>query len=168
MARTVRDASLETRTARARLQASGKPYYRAIDPGLHLGYRKGKAGGKWVMRWYVGDGDYQLETLATADDSADADGVAVLDFRQAQAVVRARHLEYARVVQGLVWGFRCQVARADLLIPFSGPRGACHWERSLAPRPCIRLDPCEVRTMKQSFASRARLRAGGPILPTAL
>ena len=26
--------------------------------------------------------------------------------------------------------------------PFSGPRGACHWGRSLAPRPCIRLDPC--------------------------
>ena len=101
MARTVRDASLETRTARARLQASGKPYYRAIDPGLHLGYRKGKAGGKWVMRWYVGDGDYQVETLATADDSADADGVAVLDFRQAQAVVRARHLEHVRAAQGL-------------------------------------------------------------------
>ena len=73
-----------------------------------------------------------------------------------------------RVEQGLVWGFRCQGARANLLISFSGPRGACHWERSLAPRPCIRLDPCGVRTMKQSFASRARLRAGGPILPTAL
>jgi len=61
-----------------------------------------------------------------------------------------------------------KVARADLLIPFSEPRGACHWERSLALRPCIRLDPREVRTMKHSFASRARLRAGGPILPTAL
>src|SRR4051794_21346336 len=97
MARTVRDASLETRTARGRLVASGKPYYRAIDPGLHLGYRKGKTGGKWVMRWYVGDGDYQVETLATADDTGDADGVAVLDFRQAQALVRSKYLEYVRV-----------------------------------------------------------------------
>ena len=88
MTRTVRDASLETRTARARLQASGKPYYRAIDPSLHLGYRKGKAGGKWVMRWYLGDGAYQVGTIGTADDSADPDGVVVLDFRQAQALVR--------------------------------------------------------------------------------
>ena len=101
MARTVRDASLETRTARARLKPSGKPYYRAIDPGLHLGYRKGKAGGKWVMRWYVGDAAYQVETIATVDDSADADGVAILDFRQAQALVRQRYVERARVAQGL-------------------------------------------------------------------
>jgi hypothetical protein len=42
-----------------------------------------------------------------------------------------------------------------------------HWARSIAPRPCIRLDPCWTRTMKQSFASTARLRGGGPILPTA-
>src|SRR6266850_6623591 len=37
-----------------------------------------------------------------------------------------------------------------------------HWARSIAPRPCIRLDPCWTRTMKQSFASTARLRAAGP------
>src|SRR4029077_16787820 len=42
-----------------------------------------------------------------------------------------------------------------------------HWARSIAPRPCIRLDPCWTRTMKQSFASTARPRGGGPILPTA-
>lgn len=101
MARTVRDANLETRTARARLKASGKPYYRAIDPGLHLGYRKGQAGGKWVMRWYTGQGKYEVDTIATADDSADADGVAVLDFRQAQALIRERYVERVRVAQGL-------------------------------------------------------------------
>jgi integrase len=101
MARTVRDANLETRTARARLKASGKPYYRAIDPGLHLGYRKGQAGGKWVIRWYVGDGNYKVETIGTADDSADADGVAILDYRQAQAVIRERYVEHTRVAKGL-------------------------------------------------------------------
>jgi integrase len=101
MARTVRDANLETRTARGRLKPSGKPYYRAIDPGLHLGYRKGQAGGKWVMRWYVGDGEYEVETIGIADDGADADGVAVLDFRQAQALIRGRHVEKVRLAQGL-------------------------------------------------------------------
>ena len=63
MARTVRDAKLETRTARAALKPSGKPYYRAIEEGLHLGYRKGQTGGKWVMRRYVGGQSYTLETI---------------------------------------------------------------------------------------------------------
>jgi integrase len=101
MARTVRDASLETRTARARLKASGKPYYRTIDPGLHLGYRRGRSGGKWVMRWYVGEGDYKVETIGTADDTADADGVAVLDFRQAQALIREQYIKRTRIAKGL-------------------------------------------------------------------
>ena len=47
MARRVRDSDLETRAARGKLKARGKPYYRAIGEGLHLGYRKGdkSAGG---------------------------------------------------------------------------------------------------------------------------
>src|SRR5882762_76908 len=101
VARTVRDAALESRTARARLKPSGKPYYRSIDPGLHLGYRKGVAGGKWAMRWYVGEGDYRLATVGLADDAADADGIAVLDFKQAQGLIRQRHLELVRVAKGL-------------------------------------------------------------------
>jgi integrase len=83
------------------LKANGKPYWRAIDPGLHIGYRKGKAGGKWVMRSYLGDGEYRVETIATADDSADADGVAILSYAQAQGDIRKRHVEYTRVAQGL-------------------------------------------------------------------
>ena len=101
MARTVRDANLETRTARGRLKPGGKPYWHAIDPGLHLGYRKGTAGGKWVMRYYVGGGNYKVETVATADDSADADGEAILDFRHAQTLIRERHVEYVRLAKGL-------------------------------------------------------------------
>jgi integrase len=101
MARTVRDTNLGSRSGRLGLAARGKPYYRAIDPGVHLGYRKGRDGGKWVMRRYVGDGDYQVETIATADDKADADGAAVLDFRQAQARIRELHMERARIDRGL-------------------------------------------------------------------
>jgi len=53
------------------------------------------------MRWYVGDGDYKLETIGVADDLADADGVAVLDFKQAQALIRQRHIELVRAARGL-------------------------------------------------------------------
>jgi integrase len=101
MPRTLRDASLETRAARGRLKARGKPYYRALEPGLHLGYRRPQAGaGKWLARHYIGDQAYELETLAIADDFSDADGVAVLSYRQAQAKARERMVARAHHAAG--------------------------------------------------------------------
>src|SRR5262245_3339420 len=89
MARKVRDAQLDSRTARSKLKARGKPYYRAIDPGLHLGYRRLPSGvGKWVVRLYQGEQNYAVETIATADDLSDANGVDVLTFAQAQDKAR--------------------------------------------------------------------------------
>jgi integrase len=91
MARTIRDALLDTRTARGRLKARGKPYWRGLEPGLHLGYRKPLSGaGKWLARHYVGDQAYEVETIAVADDFSDADGVAILSFPQAQILARTR------------------------------------------------------------------------------
>jgi integrase len=94
MARTVRDAALESREARGRLKARGKPYYRMIEPGLHLGYRKprGRRGkpagaGKWVARQYVAR-SYITETIGVADDYSDPDGQAFLSFAQAQELAR--------------------------------------------------------------------------------
>lgn len=101
MARTVRDAALETRTARGRLKPAAKPYYRAIDEGLHLGYRKGQAAGKWVARYYCGAQSYETETIGTADDTLDADGDVILTFAQAQAVARTRFLDRKRAAAGL-------------------------------------------------------------------
>ncbi len=101
MARTVRDAKLESRTARETLKARGKPYYRAIDAFLHLGYRKGRAGGKWVVRRYAGAGQYVIETLeGVADDLSDADGVTVLSYRDAQRMARALASQRGREAAG--------------------------------------------------------------------
>jgi hypothetical protein len=44
MPRKVRDANLETRTARSRLKVAHKPFFRLIEPGLHIGYRKLQSG----------------------------------------------------------------------------------------------------------------------------
>ncbi|MGE0523006.1 MAG: hypothetical protein AB7O60_08205 [Variibacter sp.] len=81
MPRKVRDSNLETRTARGRLKATAKPYFRLIEPGLHLGYRRRtKGAGTWVVRRYLANGTYALRNLvvgdvaAIADDYADADG----------------------------------------------------------------------------------------------
>lgn len=101
MARTVRDASLETRTARGRLEPRGKPYFRALEPGLHLGYRKPRSGaGKWVARLYEGERAYSVETIATADDFSDADGVAILSFKQAQEKARELMVRKAHQAAG--------------------------------------------------------------------
>ncbi len=101
MARTVQDANIGTREARRKLKVSGKPYYRGIDRGLHLGYRKGKTGGVWVMRLYVGGEAYKVETIGPADDRLDADGDITLDFFQAQAKARELFERRKREAAGL-------------------------------------------------------------------
>ena len=78
-----------------------KPYYRSLDPGLHLGYRRSANGGSWLARIYLGQQAYRLERVATADDKADADGVAVLSFSQAQAAARALFVSATRRAAGL-------------------------------------------------------------------
>jgi integrase len=101
MARTVKDANLDSRTARSRLKARGKPYWRGLEPGLHLGYRRPATGtGKWLARHYVGDERYEVETIAVADDFSDPDGVAILSFQQAQILARERMVARVHAVAG--------------------------------------------------------------------
>ncbi len=89
MSRTVRDTNLETRAARLRLTARRKPYWRVLETGLHLGYRRTKeGGGSWVARRFIGDGRYLETKIGTADDLQDADGVALRAFKQAQEAAR--------------------------------------------------------------------------------
>src|SRR5271170_3152222 len=96
MARTVRDTNLETRAARLRLSARRKPYWRVLESGLHLGYRRTKeGGGSWVARRFIGDGRYSETKIGTADDLQDADGVALRSFKRAQEAAR----EWWRIAQ---------------------------------------------------------------------
>lgn len=90
MARTVRDTNLDTRAARLRLTARRKPYWRVLETGLHLGYRRTKeGGGSWVARRFIGEGRYNETKIGTADDLQDADGVILQSFKQAQEAARA-------------------------------------------------------------------------------
>ena len=49
MARKVRDNALDTREARSKLKPQGKPYWRTIERGLHLGYRRLKGKSRQVV-----------------------------------------------------------------------------------------------------------------------
>jgi hypothetical protein len=95
MARTVRDANLESRTARSRLPTRRtKPHCRCSKRGFS--YRKLKmSAGKWVVRHHVGDQKYEVETIRPADDFSDADGTKILNFSQAQTRARELMVDYA-------------------------------------------------------------------------
>jgi hypothetical protein len=121
MARTVRDHRIESRSARLRLTARPEPYWVLLNEGFHLGYYRGKQSAKWVARHRPPGraGGYNKSTLGEADDTADADGVRVLDFRQAQD--RAR--DWLRAVEGGVQvkaGYTVGDALDDYLKAFTG------------------------------------------------
>lgn len=101
MARRVKDATLDSRDARTKLKPRGKPYWRSIERGLHLGYRrlKGKPG-TWWARHYIGEQSYEIEAIGAADDMTDADGIAILDFWQAQDKARERLKSRAYTASG--------------------------------------------------------------------
>jgi len=90
MAKTLTEAPLTTRNARTNLAAG--LHWRGIDPEVHLGYRKGKRGGVWLVRWRNGTG-YRQERIGTADDEIRED---TLDFSAAVKTARER-VETARI-----------------------------------------------------------------------
>lgn len=95
MARTLSEAAITTRNARSKLDEG--VHWRGIDTDVHLGYRRGKRSGRWLVRWYGGSGKYRQEGLGSADDVIEADGRDCLTFDQAKAkavvLVRQRRAE---------------------------------------------------------------------------
>ncbi len=99
MARTAEDAPITTSASRRKLNARAKPHYRTIEPDLHLGFRKGETGGRWVVHYYTGQGKYRVETFAKAvTDDADglpAAGLALMAARQPDRAI-STHVESRR------------------------------------------------------------------------
>ncbi len=102
MARKIRDADLDSRTARDKLAIRGRPHYRRISASLAIGYRRLRArSGTWTARHYVGDGDYAYDVIAEADDRSDANGVTIFSFDQAVAKAQALHTDRANQAAGI-------------------------------------------------------------------
>jgi integrase len=95
MAGTVKPARLESQSARSRLKRGRQPHWKALVEGrVHLGWqrwkgRDGEAGGRWLLRRYIGNNKYRVQTLGRADDAIRADGADVLSFEQAKAKAHA-------------------------------------------------------------------------------
>jgi integrase len=96
MARQVVDTRLSSRESRLKLKPRPKRYWRLLEEGVHLGYRRlANRAGSWAVRHYIGGQKYSVAGLGSADDYGDANGATVLSFSQAQA--RARGLADKRV-----------------------------------------------------------------------
>jgi len=101
MARRVKDTNLETRNGRRALKTRSKPYWRALDRGLHLGYRRRSTGGSWIVRRFMESGRYAESKLGLADDFQDADGIKTLNYSQAQEAARKWYHAETRKEAGL-------------------------------------------------------------------
>ena len=104
MARRVLDRYLDSKDARRRLAPRAKPYFRTLERGLHLGYRRlaNGAAGPWVARHYLGDRRYEEEAIGHADDLSDADGVAIMTYWQAVEAARERMRLRVQSAAGIV------------------------------------------------------------------
>lgn len=74
MARTVRNAKLDFRSARSKLPIRAEPNWVVISKGCALGYRKGHRGGTWIARYRDDAGKQHYTALGAADDALDTDG----------------------------------------------------------------------------------------------
>lgn len=97
MARQVKNVKLDSRTARKNLKQDKNPYWARIERNAHVGYRKGSKGGYWIARIRFGD-KFKMQSLGTADDMLDADGLEILDYFQAQQKAR-EWFEYAQKLE---------------------------------------------------------------------
>ncbi len=92
--RIVKEPGIRSREER-RKQNEGQ-HWADLTGGLHLGWKRGKRGGKWLARVYVGDQKYRRIKIGTADDEATANGLTVLNFAQAAALARKKQVEAAQ------------------------------------------------------------------------
>ena len=84
MPRKIRDAKLESRSARLRLPIRKKPHSGpALARGIHLLYRRNKGNGTWVVKCSNAHGGYWTARFGQADDFEDSDGTHILTFHQA-------------------------------------------------------------------------------------
>jgi integrase len=172
MARTLRDAKLDTRASRQRLRQRREPFWRSISEGLSVGYRKGGKGGTWIARHYSAEHGRRYHAIGTADDIADADGEHVLSFAQAQAAAGKWFAELARHDRGEVLHtgpYTVSTCLDEYLTWLEGHRKSAgdaryrvntHILPKLGETQCARLTTAEIGKWLRDLAnSPARLRS---------
>ena len=177
MARAVRNPKLDTRSARVRLSPRAEPYWAAIAPGHHLGYRRlGAHGGTWIAKMRdPKSGQRWKHSLGPADDALDADGATTLSFAQAQERARAWFAAPKAGIGAediLTAPYTVAAAMRDYLDWLAAHRKPeavkvarwtveAHILPALGSAPLASLTPAKLRAWHEALASApARLRTG--------
>lgn len=175
MARTVRDADLRSREARSKLAARHKPFWREIEPGLHLGYYKGPRGGAWKARRYLGAGRYHESDLGPADDDPnDTRANEQLGFAAAQKKAQGWNRDTLRAAKAGIKsadGYSVADALRDYLAHYESEGGRslsqtrsivnAHILPKLGAKTVAELTATELTRWRQELAAQpARLRTG--------
>lgn len=171
MPRLVHDVRLETRNARAALRSRKAPYFRSLEPGLSLGYRKGKTGGMWIARRNLSEKRYATETLGIADDRTDRDGTTILSYADAIAGAREWWLESKRFGKVSPGSFTVSDSLDHYLLHLEakgsrgleGTRGkiAARIKPALGGKLVASLTTKEIAQFQASLAATPRLGKGG-------
>jgi len=172
MPRIARDSRLETREARRRLTARHEPYWRLIDKGFYLGYRRGKANraGTWITRLLI-DGKYVKKSLGNTDDFRDDNKADVLSYKNAQVKARKWANDEIKKQKGITNGEHTVAdAVADYLDWYSTHRKAyrttqitfdAHILPRLGDKKLADLTTKDIRGWHQSLVKKkARSRTG--------
>ena len=121
MARKVRHAKLDTRSARSKLPVRRKPYNGpSLARGVVLLFRRNRTNGSWILKASDGHGKYWTKAFAEADDFDEANGQKVQTFYQAQ--------DTAKKLAGGGTGAE------DTTTPVTVDRALTDYERDLATR----------------------------------
>lgn len=182
MARTIRDAKLETRAARDRLPAGRNPHFKTLVPGkLHLGYRRKKKDlpGQWLVRRYVGGQRYRISPLGLADDFQD-DAMTFAEAQRAALAHKAPTTAGAPTVatamaEYVAWlkmhrasGKGAEQTAAKLILPQLGRIKVAdlttvqlnHWRDELAATPALTRSPANgTQNYKDAPATAETRRA---------
>lgn len=169
---------IDSKHARRQLESRTSPYWKQIDPGFSIGYRKNKNTGTWFARRYA-TSEYTIRRLGAADDNQPANGIDVLSFKQA----RKKGSDYEDVLETLEQPrhpalFTVAKAVADYLEwyqankkAYERTKGVCHAHilPKLGNVPVARLTTPQIDKWLQTLAtSPARTAKGNPKPPYAV
>jgi integrase len=156
-----RNARIESATARRKLAVRKKPYWIAISPGIHLGYRRNAGAGTWSVR-VADSGAEWIKRVALADDLEPAAPPAVLNYWQ--AVDAARGLARRQPGEAIDESRPLTVAEAltlyekDLISrggsPYNSKHARLHLPASILSKPVAMLGAIELTKWRDSLLDK--------------
>jgi integrase len=171
MPRKARDERLNTRTDRVKLPVRRAPYWRNIQEGRAIGYRRSAGGkaGTWQARFLDNDESGRVRkflSLGSADDVLDADGVTSLTFAQAQEAAREWFAKLTKVSGKVVEPITVSQAMTAYVEDYKGRGGKdlrglrstidAHILPSLGEKVVADLTSAIIRTWHRNLATAPR------------